>query len=76
MDRINTLRALIIQYETCLGAFARGDSTYSLDTGQSRQTVTRHQLGSVQITLNRLHQQLDAYQQRLCGRVTYMGPSW
>jgi hypothetical protein len=76
IDRINATRALIIIYEGALDAFAMGAQTYSIDTGQTRQTVSKQQLGSVQLTLTRLEARLAAYQQRLCGTVSYMRPAW
>jgi hypothetical protein len=76
IDRINATRALIVKYEEALDAFALGAQTYSIDTGQTRQTVSKQQLGSVQLTLARLESRLSAYQQRLgCGGL-YMRPAW
>lgn len=76
LDRINATRGLIVKYEEAIDAFALGAQTYSLDTGQSRQTVTRSQLGSVQLTLSRLESRLSTYEMRLgCARL-YARPAW
>jgi hypothetical protein len=75
-DRINATRALIVKYEAALDAFAMGAQSYSLDTGQTRQTITKQQLGSVQLTLSRLESRLSTYEMRLgCARL-YMRPAW
>jgi hypothetical protein len=76
IDRIDTTRNLIIQYETALGAIADGAQSYQLDTGQTRQLVTKANLGSVQLTLMRLEARLATLQNRLgCARV-YVRPGW
>jgi hypothetical protein len=75
-ERITATRALILKYEEALDAFATGAQSYSIDTGQTRQVVTKHMLGSVQLTITRLEARLSTYEQRLgCAR-TYVRPSW
>lgn len=76
MDRIAATKALIVKYEEAIDAVAGGVQSYSLDTGQTRQTVTRAQLGSLQLTLGRLEARLSTYQQRLgCARLV-VRPHW
>lgn len=75
-DRITETRALIVAYEAAILAISTGSQSYSLDTGQTRQVVTKAQLGSLQLTLSRLEARLSTYEQRLgCGRL-YVRPSW
>jgi hypothetical protein len=76
IDRIAATKALIIKYEEALDAFALGAQSYSLDTGQTRQVVTRSQLGSIQLTLSRLESRLSTYQMRMgCARLV-VRPHW
>jgi hypothetical protein len=76
MDRIAATKALIIKYEEAIDAISTGAQSYSLDTGQTRQVVTKAQLPNLQLTLQRLEVRLDTLQQRLCGTPTIMRPNW
>jgi len=78
MERIAATKALILQYETAIGALATGKQSYSLDTGQTRIVVTRAQLGSLQLTLQRLETRLDELERQLRGggQTNYVRPGW
>lgn len=76
MERIAATKALIVKYEEAIDAVSTGAQSYSMDTGQTRQVVTKAQLGSLQLTLQRLETRLATYQQRLCGTQTYVRPGW
>jgi hypothetical protein len=74
--RISATRALIVAYEEAILAVSTGAQSYSFDTGQTRQVVSKAQLGSLQLTLARLEARLATYEQRLgCARL-YVRPSW
>lgn len=74
--RITQTRALIVAYEDAILTLSTGAQSYSLDTGQTRQVVTKAQLGSLQLTLERLESRLSTYEQRLgCARL-FVRPSW
>lgn len=45
--------------------------SYSLDTGQSRQTVTKANLGSIRLQLNDLFSMRDMLNARICRRGSY-----
>jgi hypothetical protein len=66
-QRIDATKALIIQYETAIGALAGGAQSYSLDTGQTRQVVTKADLATMRITLNELENRLATLDARLNG---------
>ncbi len=58
-DRIDATKALILKYETAIDAVVSGGvESYTLDTGQSRQTVTKINLSTFETkyesALNRL----------------------
>lgn len=76
--RIAQTKALIEAYETALLAFADGNvQTYQLDTGQTRQMVTRAQLGSMDLMLKRLESRLATLLARRGGCAQFnMRPGW
>ncbi len=63
--RITKTKALIEAYEDAILALSTGAQTYSLDTGQTRQSVTRAQLPSMQRTLTALENRLARLDARL-----------
>jgi hypothetical protein len=74
--RIVATKALIVAYEAAILALSTGSQSYQLDTGQSRQFVTKAQLGSLQLTLARLEARLATLQQQL-GRARFqVRPGW
>lgn len=75
-ERLERTKALIVAYEDALEAISSGAQNYTLDTGQTRQVVTKAQLGSIQLTLQRLETRLATLQQRLCGAPQYVRPGW
>jgi hypothetical protein len=75
-DRINATRALIVKYEAAIDALSTGAQSYQLDTGQTRQLVSKVQLPSLLSTLSGLEARLATYEQRLgCARL-YVRPGW
>jgi hypothetical protein len=75
-DRINATRALIVKYEAAIDALSNGAQSYQLDTGQTRQLVSKVQLPSLLSTLSGLEARLASYEQRLgCARA-YVRPAW
>jgi hypothetical protein len=76
LDRIEATKALIIKYEDAVDSLSTGAQSYQIDTGQTRQFVTKAQLGSIQLTISRLESRLSTYQMRLgCARL-YVRPGW
>jgi hypothetical protein len=75
-ERIAATKALIVVYEAAVDALASGAQSYQLDTGQTRQLVSKAQLGSLQLTLSRLESRLSTYQQRLGKARFYLRPGW
>ena len=70
--RIATQTA-IVAYEEAILALASGAQSYTLDTGQTRQTVTKANLTELRRMLTELEQRLEVYEQRLEGSVVYHG---
>jgi len=77
-NRIAIVQAQIVAYEDMLSAFASDGAiqSYSLDTGQSRQTVSRSQLASVRILLDGLYNRLATFEARLYGSSITARPGW
>lgn len=76
--RIATLQALVAAYDAALLAFATtGVQQYTVDTGQTKQTVMRAEIASLQGVRNRLLSELDDMGAR-CGdgSVSYVSPDF
>jgi len=76
--RIDATKAQIIAYEDAATALASGGvQSYTLDTGQSRQTVTRLDLDNLQKTIGSLYNRLATLEARLNGSGTITArPAW
>lgn len=62
--RIAKTKTLIEAYEDALLELGNGAQSYTLDTGQTRQTVMKGDMGSMRITLASLENRLSV----LCDR--------
>jgi len=75
--RIAATEAQIVAYESAVDALATGVQSYTLDTGQTRQTVTRSDVSSLQRTLDTLYNRLATLNARAGnGGTTYVRPCW
>jgi len=76
--RIDATKAQMIAYEDAATALASGGvQSYTLDTGQSRQTVTRLDLDNLQKTIGSLYNRLATLEARLNGSGTITArPAW
>ena len=76
--RIDATKELITAYEDAIAAIATGGvETYTLDTGQTRQTVTKQNLKDMNESLDGLYNRLST----LCARQngsgsTHIRPAW
>lgn len=69
LDRINKLKAIIEKYEDAIDALLVGGvQSYTLDTGQSRQTVTRADLKDLEEGLERKLNSLFMLENRYCNQ--------
>lgn len=77
-ERIDATKALILLYEEAITALSSGGIySYTLDTGQTKQTVTKQQLSMLVSTLDSLENRLQYWQHRLCGGASvYVKPAW
>lgn len=77
-ERIAKTKELIIAYEDALLALGTGGvQSYSLNTGQTQQMVTKANVASMKNMLAVLEARLASYQARLCGgAVTHVLPDF
>ena len=75
--RIAAKKAAILAFEAALTALAGGAQTYSLDTGQTRQVVTKANLTEMRNAIAQLESDISTLQMRLsgCGRFQ-VRPGW
>jgi vacuolar-type H+-ATPase subunit D/Vma8 len=76
-ERITATETAIAAYEDAVLAIGtEGVESYILDTGQSRQNVTKIDLASMQRTLDSLYNRLATLQARLNGANIMVIPEW
>lgn len=77
-ERIAQTKALIVAYEGALLALAGtgGVQSYTLDTGQTRQTVTKADVGSLRNSLQEFYSLLSMLESRKCGGAVHMRPTF
>lgn len=76
--RIDATKLQIVVYEdAALALGTAGIQSYTLDTGQSRQTVTKLDLDMIQKTIDSLYNRCATLEARLNGSGSLIGtPSW
>lgn len=77
-DRITATKALIVAYETASLGLASGSiQSYTLDTGQSRQTVTKMNVIELTRAIDSLYNLCATLEARLNGSGTvHVRPLW
>lgn len=76
-SRIDATKAQIVAYEDAATALAGGVQSYTLDTGQSRQTVTKLDLSAIQRAIDSLYNRCATLEARLNGSGTVtVSPAW
>lgn len=75
--RIDATKTEIIAYETAVSALiAGGIQQYSLDTGQSRQTVTKLDVNRLSEHIDSLYNRCATLEARLSGATIHARPNW
>lgn len=76
-ERIESIKLQIIVYEEAMLALAEGVQSYTLDTGQTRQTVTKLNLTSLKNTIDSLYNRCVTLEARLNGSGSFTArPAW
>lgn len=65
--RVTATKAAIIATEEAILQLSSGAQSYTLDTGQTRQVVTKADIASLRLQLNELENRLSMLEVRLCG---------
>ena len=78
LERIQKTKDTIVLYEDAADQLATGKiQSFTLDTGQSRETVTKLDSEKLQATIDSLYNRLDTLDAWLTGCVTSQGgPEW
>ena len=66
-DRITATKALIVAYEDAALALGNGVQSYTLDTGQTKQTVVRADIEKLNKMLDTLYNRCGTLELRLNG---------
>jgi hypothetical protein len=76
-ERIAAKKAQIVAFDAALTALAGGAQSYSLDTGQTRQVVTKANLTELRNVIAQLESDISTLNMRLygCGRFN-VRPGW
>lgn len=75
--RIAATEAMILVYEDAMLALGSGAiQSYTLDTGQNRQTVTKSNLTEMRNVVDSLYSRLAMLEKRCFGSVLTVAPAW
>lgn len=77
IDRIEAVKALIVELETALTGIVAGTILkYTIDTGQTRQTVELHNIADLQKLIDANYNLLATLQARVVGAAGQGRPAW
>ena len=77
IERIVAIKALIVTAQTAQAGLMSGAiESYTLDTGQTRQTVTKVNIGTLQNAINSLFNQYATMYARVYGGTVMVKPQW
>lgn len=78
LERMTATKAIIVAYENAITSLATagGVQSYTLDTGQDRQTVTRADIPTLNKMLDSLYNRLATLEARVYGGTTQGRPAW
>lgn len=74
--RIDATKLLIVAYEDALAALAGGVMSYTLDTGQTKQTVTKYNITEMNNIVASLYNRCATLEARLKGGSGIGVPCW
>lgn len=75
--RLDAARALVEAYETAITSLSSGTvQSFTLDTGQTRQTVTKKDMTTLEKGLNSALNRVATLEARVCGAAGQARPGW
>lgn len=76
-QRITAAKALLLVYDAALNAISTGGAqSYTMDTGQTKQTVTKIDIGRLNDMISSLENRIATLEARLHGGSTLVVPCW
>jgi hypothetical protein len=75
-DQLAAAKTAVAAYNAALLALSTGAQSYTLDTGQTKQTVTKADLGSLRLTRSALLNEVATLEARLCGGSVHVTPGF
>lgn len=76
-QRIDATKAMIEKYEAAMDALGNASiQSYTIDTGQNRQTVVKMNLTEMRRAVDQLYNRLATLEARLFGRPVTVAPTW
>lgn len=66
-DQLAAAKAAVAAYNAAILALATGAQSYTLDTGQTKQTVMKADIGSLRVTRDALLNEVATLELRICG---------
>jgi hypothetical protein len=75
-QRIDATEAMILAVEAAITTVAGGATSYTLDSGQTRQTVTKSTSGELKNTLSELENRRAVLKAQLNGKKVNLRPGW
>lgn len=74
--RIQAVETFIEQAEAAQLAIAAGATSYTIDTGQTRQTVTKSGVGELKNAIDEAYNRRATLKAQLEGRAVNLRPGW
>jgi len=75
-DRLAAAKAMVAAYDAAILALVSGAQSYQLDTGQTRQLVSKANLASLRSARDGLLNEVATLEARTCGRGTHVVPNF
>jgi len=75
--RLAAKKATLVSLETAYDNAVSNYASHSLDTGQTRQSITTHSINQMRVAIERLENDIVALENRLNGCAVVQGrPDW
>lgn len=75
-DRLAAAKSMVAAYDAAILALVAGAQSYQLDTGQTRQLVSKANLASLRAARDGLLNEVATLEARLCGASTHVVPNF
>lgn len=76
IDQVEAAKTALAAYNAAILALSTGAQSYTLDTGQTRQVVTKATLGELRLQRSALMNEIATLEARVCGGGRHVIPSY